>query len=70
MSNNLSVLKCSRTQFADLTPEPGEVVYVQNDDGDIGSLKMWTGTEWETIKMDTSSEITMTTYDMNKQLIH
>lgn len=67
---SLNVVTCSRTQFAEFEPEAGQVVIITDEDGKSNDVQMWTGTEWETIKMDTSSEITMTTYDMNKQLIH
>ena len=61
-----SFIRCNSVQFADLAAEPGQVVYVVNDDGEPGQLKMWTGTEWQEIKADTNSEIRLTAYDMNK----
>ena len=69
---SLNIIKCTSAQFEDLTPEVGQVVFVQDSDSDQPShLLMWSGTEWTEIKdAEGSSEITMTAYEMNQQLIH
>lgn len=66
---SLNVISCSHTQLADLTPEAGQVVAIVDDCGKTTEVKMWTGTEWTEIKADTNSEVTMSAYDINKQVI-
>ena len=66
---SLNVVTCSRTQFAEFEPEAGQVVIITDDDGKSNDVQMWTGTEWTSIKADTNSEIQMTAYDINKQVI-
>ena len=66
----LSVIKCTSADFDSLTPEVGQVVQIKDSAEDPGRLVMWSGTEWQDIRSDVTSEITMTAYDMNKQLIH
>lgn len=66
---SLNVVTCSRTQFAEFEPEAGQVVIITDDDGNSNDVQMWTGTEWTSIKVDTNSEIQMTAYDINKQVI-
>lgn len=66
---SLNVVTCSRTQFAEFEPEAGQVVIITDDDGTSNDVQMWTGTEWTSIKADTNSEIQMTAYDINKQVI-
>jgi hypothetical protein len=66
----MSVIRCTATQFAELTPEPGQIVYIIDSTDDTkGVLKTWTGTEWCDIKADANSEISMTSYEINQQLI-
>lgn len=64
----LDIIKCNSVQFANLTPEVGQVVFIQ-DDEENGQLLMWSGTEWTEVKTNSNSEITMTAYEMNQQLI-
>ena len=66
---SLNVVTCSRTQFANFEPEAGQVVIITDDDGKSNDVQMWTGTEWTSVKADTNSEIQMTAYDINKQVI-
>ena len=66
---SLNVVTCSRTQFAEFEPEVGQVVIITDDDGRNNDVRMWTGTEWTSVKADTNSEIQMTAYDINKQVI-
>ena len=66
---SLNVVTCSRTQFAEFEPEAGQVVIITDDDGKSNDVQMWTGTEWTSVKADTNSEIQMTAYDINKQVI-
>lgn len=65
----MNVIRYTRAQFADVTPEVGQIYLIQDND-EPAELKLWTGTEWNEIKAEGGSEITMTAYDMNKQLIH
>lgn len=65
----LNVIRCTTTDVAELTPEVGQVVLVKDNDNDPGRLMMWSGTEWNDIKADANSEIQMTAYDINKQVI-
>lgn len=67
---SLNVISCPMTKLSDLTPEPGQVVAVTDDNGHTTKVIMWSGTEWTEVKADTNSEVTLTAYDMNKQLIH
>ena len=66
---SLNVVTCSRTQFAEFEPEAGQVVIITDDNGKSNDVRMWTGTEWTNVKADTNSEIQMTAYDINKQVI-
>ena len=66
---SLNVVTCSRTQFAEFEPEAGQVVIITDEGGKSNDVQMWTGTEWTSIKADTNSEIQMTAYDINKQVI-
>lgn len=66
---SLNVVTCSRTQFAEFEPEAGQVVIITDDNGKSNDVRMWTGTEWTSVKADTNSEIQMTAYDINKQVI-
>lgn len=65
---SLNVIRCNSSQFHELAPEVGQVVLVK-DGEETGELLMWSGTSWENITAPTG-EVTMTAYDMNKQLIH
>ena len=67
---SLNVIRCTSSDFKDLTPEVGQVVCIKDNDEDPGRLMMWSGTEWNDIKADANSEIQMTAYDINKQVIH
>lgn len=66
---SLNVIRCTSSDFQDLTPEVGQVVCIKDNDEDPGRLVMWSGTEWNDIKADANSEIQMTAYDINKQVI-
>lgn len=65
----MSIIRCTSAQFANLTPEPGQVVFIKDYDTDTGRLQTWTGTEWCDIKADANSEVSMTSYEINQQLI-
>ena len=64
----MNCIRCTRSQFELLTPEIGQVYLIQ-DDNEPAELKMWTGTEWSDIKADTNSEVSLSAYDINKQII-
>ena len=64
----MNCIRCTRSQFELLTPEAGQVYLIQ-DDNEPAELKMWTGTEWSDIKADTNSEVSLSAYDINKQII-
>lgn len=66
---SLNVIRCTSADLANLTPEVGQVVCIKNDAEDPGRLMMWSGTEWNAVKADANSEVQMTAYDINKQII-
>ena len=66
---SLDVIRCTSDEFLSLTPEVGQIVCVQDNDAEPARLMMWSGTEWNDIKADANSEIQMTAYDINKQII-
>lgn len=70
MPKNLNIVRCTSEQFQFHDPKVGEVVLIKDCSDDPGRLVMWSGTEWQDIRADANSEITMTAYDMNKQIIH
>jgi hypothetical protein len=67
---SLNVVRCTSSDFQDFTPEVGQVVCIKDNDEGPGRLVMWSGTEWNDIKADVNSEIQMTAYDINKQVIN
>lgn len=66
---SLSVIRCTSADVADLTPEVGQVILIKDHADDPGRLMMWSGTEWNDVQADANSEIQMTAYDINKQVI-
>lgn len=64
----MNVIRCTRAQFAEVAPDVGQIYLIQDND-EPAELMMWTGTEWNEVKAEGGSEITMTAYDMNKQII-
>lgn len=55
--------------WEDMQPEVGQVFCFVNDKTGNKELKMWSGTSWDPIRVDANSEVKMTAYDINKQVI-
>lgn len=66
----LSVIQCTSAEVSDLKAEPGQVVLVKDHQDDPGKVFMWNGESFVPLTGDMNSEITLTAYDMNKQIIH
>jgi hypothetical protein len=61
---------CStKDSWENLNPEIGEVVCFEDNESNTKELKMWNGIEWDPVKADAKSEVSMTAYDINKQVI-
>lgn len=63
------LLYCTKEQFDSLTPEPGQIVIIVDDEGSAKEAMIWTGTEYSSIKGETNSQIQMTAYEINQQVI-
>lgn len=68
MSETMPIIKCTQTQFEVFEAEPGQVICIVDDDNNPIRLTTWTGTEWQDVKTD--GGISMSIYDVNKQIIH
>ena len=60
-----NIIRCTKSQLEELTPDMGQIIIVEDTD----ELLMWTGTEWSSVKSETNSEVQLSAYDLNKQII-